>query len=130
MQLIAAGQAVLFNILATDTARDILGETDERLKRRAVSNLLAMGRMVARHLDMLATPEPETEEPSEDEIPKIADRPEAPQGQPEIVPDEPAIETRVTPEPASPPIPAARKCWPRAAPAHPTAGANCGQTNS
>ena len=53
IQLMIAGQAVLFNALTIDAAREILNGLAVTLRIRARSNTTAMGRLVAKHLDTL-----------------------------------------------------------------------------
>jgi hypothetical protein len=53
IQLVLAGQTVMFSALATDGARDVLRDMTEPLKSRARSSVTAMGRIVARHIDTL-----------------------------------------------------------------------------
>lgn len=76
-QLVLATQVVLFNTLAADAARDILGGMDERLKPRAVSNLIAMGRLAATYLKTLTDLQAPAAGPGQDEIPATVDPPEA-----------------------------------------------------
>ena len=99
MQLILASQVVLFNTLAADAARDILGGMDERLKPRAVSNLIAMGRLAATHLKMLTGLQSPAAGPDQEEILTNAGPPE-PQS-PEIAnaEDDPGVEAPATSEP-------------------------------
>jgi len=53
-ELLAAGQALLFNELAADGARDVLGgHLSAQAKQRMVGHTIAMGRMVMKQLDTL-----------------------------------------------------------------------------
>jgi hypothetical protein len=54
IQMMAAGQAVLFNALTADGARDILAGMIETMKPRARSGVVAMGRIVTKNLEMLS----------------------------------------------------------------------------
>src|SRR5258708_31518177 len=54
IQMMLAGQAVLFNALTADGARDILMGMTETMKPRARSGVVAMGRIVTKNLEMLA----------------------------------------------------------------------------
>ena len=56
LQLMVAGQAVLFNALTADAVREILDGMPVALRPRARSNAVAMGRIVAKHLDSLIRP--------------------------------------------------------------------------
>jgi hypothetical protein len=53
LQMMLAGQAVLFNRLAADGARDVLRGMKDTLKLRAQTNVTNMGRLTAKHLDTL-----------------------------------------------------------------------------
>jgi hypothetical protein len=53
VQLMLAGQAVLFNVLTVESAGDVLCGMAGPVKSRARSNVTAMGRIVSRHLDTL-----------------------------------------------------------------------------
>ncbi len=52
-QLILAGQAVLFNALTASAAIDLQAVTDEKLKPRALSRVISLGRLAARAMDRL-----------------------------------------------------------------------------
>jgi hypothetical protein len=54
IQMMLAGQAVLFNALTADGARDILAGMTETMKPRARSGVVAMGRIVTKNLEMLS----------------------------------------------------------------------------
>ncbi|MSP00104.1 MAG: hypothetical protein EXR07_03490 [Acetobacteraceae bacterium] len=53
LQLMAASQGVLFAALAADGLRDLVSATSEPLKPRARSSIIAMGRLVSKHMDTL-----------------------------------------------------------------------------
>lgn len=53
IQLMLAGQAVLFNALAADGARDLLRGMADTLKPRAQSNVINMARVTQKHLETL-----------------------------------------------------------------------------
>jgi hypothetical protein len=53
VQLMLAGQAVLFSALTSDAACDILRGMADPMKTRARSQVNAMGRLVSKHLDTL-----------------------------------------------------------------------------
>lgn len=99
MQLILASQVVLFNTLAADAARDILGGMDERLKPRAVTNLIAMGRLAASHLKMLIDLQLPAAGPDQDVIPTNAGPPEPQTPEIPITEDDPAAAAPATSEP-------------------------------
>ena len=101
MQLILASQLVLFNTLAADAARDILGGMDEHVKPRAVSNLIAMGRLAATHLKMLTDLQSPAAGPDQDVIPTNAGPPEPQTPEIAITEHDPAAEAPATAEPAS-----------------------------
>ncbi len=101
MQLILASQVVLFNTLAADAARDILGGMDENLKPRAVSNLIAMGRLAATHLKMLTDLQSPAAGPEQEKIPTNAGPPEPQTPEIAIAEHRPAVEAPATSEPAS-----------------------------
>jgi hypothetical protein len=88
LQLLHAGQAVLFNALTAHAARDVLSAPDDAMTPRALSGVTRTGRLAAKHLDSLsrlqgrfaAAARPAAKAPPE----------KTPANAPELRPDEPA----------------------------------------
>jgi hypothetical protein len=93
IQLLLAGQAVLFNALTADGARDVLGGMAERSKPPARSGVTAMGRIVAKHIDTLVKLQGGVTR-------RVARRAEAAEQKPTTLAQPPAV--HVTPDHAPP----------------------------
>jgi hypothetical protein len=101
IELILAGQVVMFNELLADGARDVLRGMIDTQKQRSLSTLVALGRVALGHVDRL---DKRGIQPHRTELPAPQAGLTAPQAEPRATP---ATEAPA-PEPAKNPLAAAR----------------------